>query len=443
MSTAELGQQLAAAALALSAATGELALVPLDAAAAATMMGLLERSHRAIAYAQLLITRRAATAEVHRLDPATEAPPSTATTSEETTGESPQPETFEPSPSGTPTFCPAGTPAPEWARPAGASGSDIPLSELACGLPPDGSGLGQLTSQDPRTNPQLLLDALIAACAGVMDGPDIAESGGMRVKIGVLIGYRSLLGQCEDAGLTDHNRPISAANVRRLACDGDILPAVMGEDGAVLDLGREVRGFTKAQRRAIAIRDRGCTIPGCKRPASMSECHHVLPWSQGGPTSVANSALLREYHHLQVHAGLVTLKSINGVPYVIEIAGQARGAPQRNLDWHPELRTAGYQAPLFELAPGTRRCQNQPAVPHQAPGCCRPAGGVAPMPRRRDATAAPGPLDHGPAPQAWHTGRSPRRIPATMAGQPDGLPGRGGGQRARSTAPETDTRMLN
>ena len=280
--------------------------------------------------------------------PATEAPPSIAPTGEGTTGEALQPETLEPSPSGTPTFSPAGTPAPEWARPAGASGSQIPLSEFACGLPPDGSGLEQLTSQDPRTNPQLLLDALIAACAGGMNGADIAESGGMRVKIGVLIGYRSLLGQCEDAGLTDHNRPISAANVRRLACNGDILPAVMGDEGAVLDLGREIRGFTKAQRRAIAIRDRGCIIPGCKHPASMSECHHVIPWSEGGPTSVGNSAMLCEFHHLQVHAGLIKLSSINGVPYVVEIAGQPRGAPQRNLYWHPELRTAGYQAPLFD-----------------------------------------------------------------------------------------------
>ncbi|WP_146755226.1 DUF222 domain-containing protein [Arthrobacter sp. AQ5-05] len=288
-------------------------------------------------------------------DPATEAPPSAAA-GEGTTGETRQPGTFYPSPSGTPTFSPAGTPAPEWATPAGASGSQIPLSEFACGLPPDGSGLEQLTSQDPRTSPQILLDALIAACAGAMNGTDIAASGGMRVKIGVLIGYRSLLGQCEEAGLTDHNRPISAANVRRLACNGDILPAVMGDEGAVLDLGRELRGFTRAQRRAIAIRDRGCIIPGCKHPASMSECHHVIPWSEGGPTSVENSAMLCEYHHLQVHAGLIKLRSINGVPYVVEIAGQPHGAPQRNLYWHPELRTAGYQAPLFEVAPGTRRC---------------------------------------------------------------------------------------
>lgn len=258
-----------------------------------------------------------------------------------------RPDPFEFSASGTPTCSPAGSPAPQWARPAGSSEADIPLSELSCGLPPEGSGVDPMTGLDQRTNPQLLLDALIAACAGAINGNDVAESGGMRVKVGVLIDYRSLLGQCEDSGLTDHNRPISAANIRRLACDGDILPAVMGQNGAVLDLGREIRGFTHAQRRAIAIRDRGCIIPGCIRPASMSECHHVIPWSEGGPTNVSNAALVCEFHHLQVHAGLIELKTVDGVPHVVRIDGQPRGAPQRNLYWHPGLRTAGYQAPLF------------------------------------------------------------------------------------------------
>lgn len=48
-----------------------------------------------------------------------------------------------------------------------------------------------------------------------------------------------------------------------------------------------------------------------------------------------------------VHAGLITLKMINGVPFVIGQAGQPRGDPERNLYWHPELRTSGYTPPLF------------------------------------------------------------------------------------------------
>ncbi|GAA1496503.1 HNH endonuclease signature motif containing protein [Paeniglutamicibacter kerguelensis] len=250
------------------------------------------------------------------------------------------------SPSGTPDFCPVGTPAPEWALTPGAAARDMPLSELDCGLPLQWCSLEDAAG-DPRSSPQLLLDAVIAACAGVLSGEDVSDTGGMHVKIGVLIGYRSLLGEMEDAGITDHGRPISAANIRRMACNADMLPAVLATNGELLDLGREARGFNKTQRRALALRDRGCTVPGCPRPAATSEAHHVKPWLEGGETSVKNGALLCLYHHLQVHAGLITMKMIDGVPHLVERAGQPRGAPERNLHWYPELRTSGYTSPLF------------------------------------------------------------------------------------------------
>jgi hypothetical protein len=193
----------------------------------------------------------------------------------------------------------------------------------------------------------LLLDGLIAAITGALNGTGVPDSGGLPVKIGVLIGYRSLLGQCEDAGITAHGKPISAANIRRLACDADLLPALLGSAGEILDLGRTVRGFTPAQRRAIAIRDRGCVVPGCHRPASTNEYHHVKPWQEGGETSVDNGANTCQHHHLMIHAGLITLKMIDGIPYVVGRAGQPRGDPERNLYWHPELRTAGYTPPMF------------------------------------------------------------------------------------------------
>ena len=200
---------------------------------------------------------------------------------------------------------------------------------------------------DPRTTPQLLLDGVIAAITGALNGTGVPESGGLPVRIGVLIDYRSLLGQCEEAGITDHGRKISAVNIRRLACNGGILPALLGTDGELLDLGRESRGFSRAQRRALGIRDRGCVVPGCHRPAATTEAHHVEPWLEGGFTNVGNGACLCARHHLMVHAGLITLKMISGIPYVVARAGQPRGDPERNLYWHPELRTAGYTPPLF------------------------------------------------------------------------------------------------
>ncbi|MFL4473840.1 DUF222 domain-containing protein [Paeniglutamicibacter sp. MACA_103] len=241
----------------------------------------------------------------------------------------------------------AGLPAPEWALAPGIDPALAPLSELDCGAPASVVPGASSSDAASRTSPQLLLDAVLAAVSGALSGSAPLQSGGMPVKVGVLIGYRALLGQCEDAGITAHGRPISAANIRRLACNGDILPAVLGSDGEILDLGREVRSFTPAQRKAIALRDRGCVIPGCHRPASTSEAHHVKPWTEGGLTSVDNGACLCQHHHLMVHAGLITLRMVNGIPYVIARAGQPRGDPERNLHWHPELRTAGYTPPMF------------------------------------------------------------------------------------------------
>lgn len=275
------------------------------------------------------------------------APPETAT-AETTSAKAPPPATTNLETTAPPetTVSPAGTPAPAWALAPGTDPADAPRSAWDCGPSTDPSGSGP-DGEDRRTGPQLLLDGIIAAIGGALEGTGVPESGGLRIRIGVLIGYRSLLGQCEDAGITDHGRPISAANIRRFACNGDLLPAVLGGEGEILDLGREVRGFSPAQRRAIAIRDRGCVIPGCRRPASTNEAHHVKPWVNGGLTSVDNGCNVCEHHHLQVHAGLIALQMISGVPYVIARAGQPRGDPERNLYWHPELRTAGYTPPMF------------------------------------------------------------------------------------------------
>ncbi|MFJ6417437.1 DUF222 domain-containing protein [Paeniglutamicibacter sp. NPDC091659] len=257
------------------------------------------------------------------------------------------------------TGVPLGTPIPEWAIAPGTPAGLIPVSQLECGAPPPAfatNPAGDLPDAaespaefpvDGRTTPQLLLDALVGACAGVLEGKGLSQSGGLRIRVGVTIDYRTLLGQLEEAGLTDHGRPVSSLRIRAMACSGGLLPVVLGSEGEVLDMGREVRGFTTAQHKALAIRDRGCVVPGCQRPASTGEAHHVRSWLDGGPTDVGNGCIICQYHHLAVHAGLITLRMIDGIPYVIARAGKPRGEPERNLFWHPELRTAGYTAPLF------------------------------------------------------------------------------------------------
>jgi hypothetical protein len=67
-----------------------------------------------------------------------------------------------------------------------------------------------------------------------------------------------------------------------------------------LAVGRTERTATPAQRRALAIRDRGCIIPGCGIVAEACQVHHVIPWAEGGQTDLPGMALLCWAHHRQV-----------------------------------------------------------------------------------------------------------------------------------------------
>ena len=95
---------------------------------------------------------------------------------------------------------------------------------------------------------------------------------------------------------------ITAEQARRLACQARIIPVVLGRKGEVLDLGRSARLFSPAQRKAMAIRDQGCTAEGCSIPAAWCEAHHAQqPWSQGGRTDLADGKLLCSFHHHRAH----------------------------------------------------------------------------------------------------------------------------------------------
>ncbi|HTW16824.1 MAG TPA: DUF222 domain-containing protein [Nocardioides sp.] len=98
-----------------------------------------------------------------------------------------------------------------------------------------------------------------------------------------------------------HDR-ITAAEARRLACTGGIVPAVLGGKSEVLDLGRSQRFFNRAQRRALAIRDGECRAEGCHIPAPWCEAHHAgTPWAAGGRTDLADGMLLCSHHHHRAH----------------------------------------------------------------------------------------------------------------------------------------------
>jgi len=95
--------------------------------------------------------------------------------------------------------------------------------------------------------------------------------------------------------------PLTAATIQRLSCDGATTEVTLDASGQPLDVGREHRTFTPKQRIALAIRDGGCVFGDCDKEPSMTEAHHIVPWSQGGRTDLANGILLCKFHHLLIH----------------------------------------------------------------------------------------------------------------------------------------------
>ena len=128
--------------------------------------------------------------------------------------------------------------------------------------------------------------------------------------------------------------PIDINTIRRMSCDAVVRRVVTtgihhdpstGEhiDSAVgrllaapteaVDYGRAQRLVPPGLKRRIALRDQGCVFPGCNRPPSMTEAHHVLHWSSNGATDLDNLALLCTRHHSDVHARGWTLTPRNNL----------------------------------------------------------------------------------------------------------------------------------
>jgi len=151
-------------------------------------------------------------------------------------------------------------------------------------------------------------------------------------------------------GTTDTGEDLSAGTLRRMACDAEVIPVVLGGASAVLDVGRASRLVTAAIWTALVARDRHCRFPGCTRPPIMCHAHHVTHWVDGGATSLDNLVLLCGHHHRLVHAG----------PWTISRSGS--GA----FSFHPPdaVRRAAGPRPGRPRGPG---CRGRPDGPGQPP----------------------------------------------------------------------------
>ncbi|MCP2322011.1 hypothetical protein HDA40_000518 [Hamadaea flava] len=145
-------------------------------------------------------------------------------------------------------------------------------------------------------------DALVEVCQRIMNAGELPDNGGEKPHLTITLPWDALQAKV-GAGLLDTGDLLTPETVRRLACDAKIIPAVLGGDGQVLDVGRARRLIDGPLRRALVLRDKGCAFPGCDRPPQWCHGHHIRSWADGGDTCLTNSVLLCGFHHREIHHG--------------------------------------------------------------------------------------------------------------------------------------------
>jgi 5-methylcytosine-specific restriction protein A len=179
-----------------------------------------------------------------------------------------------------------------------------------------------LTSEDQRSAGQRQAEALAEACGFVLDHgdtsdrtghPAVPECGGHRPHLNVVVRLEDLENRARAACL-DLGGTITPEALRMLACDAAVVPIVVNGKGQPLDVGRATRTIPDGLRRAVAVRDRGCAHPGCDRPPSWCEVHHIHEWERGGETRLSNLVMLCKVHHRQIHSTGWIVRIRDGLP---------------------------------------------------------------------------------------------------------------------------------
>jgi len=174
--------------------------------------------------------------------------------------------------------------------------------------PTDGRAGGPTGDVDQRTGPQRRADALVELCHQALADGGLPDVAGERPHLNLTVSLESLEARAgAPAAQLGHTGPVVGETARRLACDASISRVITDGPSQVLDVGRRTRTIHPALRRALVVRDGGCAHPGCDRPPSWTECHHVKHWVDGGPTDLGNLILLCRHHRAQ-HEGGRTLQ---------------------------------------------------------------------------------------------------------------------------------------
>src|SRR5438105_10267515 len=157
---------------------------------------------------------------------------------------------------------------------------------------------------DERTPGQRAHDALVELCrrsGAAHPGGGRADGASPRPQLIIKVDLDTLAGiPGAPAGRLERGGTIPAETVRRMACDAAII-RITGLGELEREITHASRTMPPSTRRALVARDEHCVFPGCDRPASWCEGHHLKFWGDGGPTKLENLGLVCGRHHRKVH----------------------------------------------------------------------------------------------------------------------------------------------
>jgi hypothetical protein len=178
---------------------------------------------------------------------------------------------------------------------------------------------------------ELRAEALAELARRHLNSGSVPLDHGNRPHLTVVADWKTLTG-ADRSGLSEllDGAVRSPEALQRLACDAITCRLLTGPDSEVLDLGRNRRTVSPAQWRALRVRDRHCRFPGCRRPWSWCDAHHIEHWTlHDGPSDLCNLCLLCRHHHTLVHEGGWTIQGTGEDPIFVRPDGRvlATGPP--------------------------------------------------------------------------------------------------------------------
>ncbi len=158
---------------------------------------------------------------------------------------------------------------------------------------------------DERSAGQRRADALVDVFGLALTHADLPDAGGSRPRLTYVIpaGWLADLPDRLSTFHVDLHRPAAdgcaagawtgpatRAVIATLACDARVEHLTIDSTGRIISLESFTDQPTKAQRRALAARDRGCVARGCSRPPAFCDAHHLRALADGGATTCDNLA---------------------------------------------------------------------------------------------------------------------------------------------------------